>query len=97
MVHAANLDTSLLGGRRSLNMPGLSCTVAEQIEALRDIAGEAVIAKIKPSPDDKIIEIVNNWPRAFQPERAISLGFRAETSFREIIEIYLEDDMPHLS
>ena len=96
MVHAANLDTSLLGGRRSLNMPGLSCTVAEQIEALRDIAGEAVIAKIKPSPDDKIIEIVNNWPRAFKPERAISLGFRAETNFRQIIEIYLEDDMPHL-
>lgn len=94
MVHAAGLDTNLLGGRRSLNMPGVSCTVAEQIEALRDCAGEAVIARIKPEIDDTIMTIVSNWPRAFHPQRAISLGFKAEDNFRQIIEIYLQDDMP---
>ena len=34
------------------------------------------------------------WPRNFATERAISLGYKAESSFREIIEIYLQDDMP---
>lgn len=97
LVHAANLDTNLLGGRRSLTMPGLSCTVAEQIEALRDIAGEAVIARIKPVPDERIMHIVRGWPRAFHPEKALSLGFSAETNFRQIIEIYLQDDKPNLS
>ncbi len=40
LTHAAGLDTSLLDGRRALNLPGLSCTVAEQIEALRRVAGQ---------------------------------------------------------
>ncbi len=35
LTHAATLDTARLEGRRSLTMPGVSCTVAEQIEALR--------------------------------------------------------------
>ena len=35
LLHAATLDTSGLGGRRTLSLPGLSATVAEEIEALR--------------------------------------------------------------
>src|SRR4029078_1272136 len=37
LLHAAELDTSLLEGRRALTMPGVSATVAEQIEALRRV------------------------------------------------------------
>jgi len=47
LTHAAQLDTGLLGGRRALNLPGVSCTVAEQIEALREVAGNDVVARIK--------------------------------------------------
>jgi len=38
-----------------LNLPGVSCTVAEQIEALREVAGNDVVARIKPQPDAAII------------------------------------------
>jgi nucleoside-diphosphate-sugar epimerase len=38
------------------------------------------------------MRIVDGWPRNFEPRRAHELGFRAETSFDEIIRIYLEDD-----
>lgn len=91
--HAATLDTSLLGNRRALNLPGVSCTVEEQIEALRDIAGNDVVALIKPEPDDAIRTIVAGWPRDFAPERAIALGFRAEPDFHEIIRVYINDDL----
>lgn len=92
--HAAGLDTARLGGRRALNMPGISCTVAEQIEALRDIAGNAAVALIRPAPDPDIIRIVEGWPRDFDPARARDLGFTADTDFRAIIETYIADDMP---
>ncbi|MEX0344823.1 MAG: D-erythronate dehydrogenase [Rhizobiaceae bacterium] len=94
LTHAADLDTSKLGGRLSVNMPGISCTVAEQIEALRTIAGNDVVKLIRREPDETIMRIVGGWPRNFDPARAIDLGFAAEDSFEEIIRVYLSDDLP---
>ncbi len=94
LTHAAGLDLSHLGSRRALNMPGVSCTVAEQIEALRSVAGEAAVRLIKHQPDDHIIKIVAGWPRNFDTSRAQALGFEAESSFEDIIRIYIEDDLP---
>ena len=94
LAHAATLDTERLNGRRALNLPGLSCTVAEQIEALRSAAGNDVVSLIDPQPDPHIAAIVDGWPRNFAPERAKALGFVAEASFDEIVAIYMAEDMP---
>lgn len=91
--HAATLDMALLESRPALNMPGVSCTVEEQIEALREVAGKEAVALIREEPDEAIMAIVKNWPRDFAPERAVALGFRAEDSFRQIIETYIADDL----
>ncbi len=93
MVHAACLDTALLEGRRSLNMPGVSCTVAEQIEALGRVAGAGRVRLIRREPDPVIMNIVSMWPRDFEPARALALGFRAERDFDRMIRIYLEDEL----
>ena len=92
--HAALIDLETVGTRRALNLPGVSCTVEEQIEALRDIAGNDVVALIKPQPDEAIAKIVEGWPRNFAPERAISLGFTAESNFHDIINTYIAQDLP---
>ncbi|MGB7241860.1 MAG: D-erythronate dehydrogenase [Sulfitobacter sp.] len=92
LTHAAQMDTEKLEGRRALNLPGVSCTVAEQIEALRRAAGQKAVDLIKPVPDQTIIDIVGGWPRNFAPDRATALGFRAESSFDEIIAVYMQDD-----
>ena len=90
--HAASLQGSDIGARRALNLPGVSCTVGDQIEALRRAAGQAAVDLIVPQPDPEIIKIVDTWPKAFDPQLALSLGFSAEQSFDQIIEIYLADD-----
>ncbi|MEM8630869.1 MAG: D-erythronate dehydrogenase [Pseudomonadota bacterium] len=92
--HAAALDTGLLDGRRALNLPGISVTVEEQIEALRDEAGNGVVALIKKVPDPQITAIVAGWPRDFAPDRALALGFHADPDFRTIIRTYIDDDLP---
>lgn len=93
LIHAAGLDTERLEGRRALNLPGVSCTVEEQIEALREVAGNDVVSLIKRQPDEAIMKIVSGWPRDFDPVRARALGFTAEQSFREIVEIYIAEDL----
>jgi D-erythronate 2-dehydrogenase len=91
--HAATLDLDRVGPRRALNMPGVSCTVEEQIEALRDTAGNDVVALIRSEPDETIIRIVSGWARDFAPERALALGFTADKDFRSIIETYMAEDL----
>lgn len=93
LTHAATLDLSVLEGRLALNLPGFSCTVAEQIEALRRAAGQKAVDLIKVQPDPNIISIVSKWPRDFAPARAIALGFKAEQSFDEIIQVYMQDEL----
>jgi nucleoside-diphosphate-sugar epimerase len=93
LLHAAALDGSKLGARRNLSMPGVSATVGEQIAALRKVAGDKVAARIRPEPDATIMRIVEGWPRNFNPERALALGFTAEANFEEIIRIHIADEL----
>ncbi|MBF9058055.1 NAD-dependent epimerase/dehydratase family protein [Rhodobacterales bacterium HKCCSP123] len=94
LVHAAGLDGKRVGPRRTLTMPGVDCTVADQIAALGRRAGPEAVALIDRVPDPKIATIIGGWPRAFAPEAARCLGFTAETTVDELIDAYLEDDAP---
>jgi nucleoside-diphosphate-sugar epimerase len=93
LVHAAGLDGATVGARRNITMPGVSVTVAEQIAALGKVAGDRVAERIVRKPDQTIMRIVEGWPRNFAPERALSLGFRAESNFEEIIRTHIEDEL----
>lgn len=93
LIHAATLDGANLGARRNLTMPGVSVTVAEQIDALRRIAGDRVVARIRREPDPTIMKIVEGWPRRFDSRRAQSLGFQAEENFDNVIRIHIEDEL----
>ncbi|RUM00674.1 D-erythronate dehydrogenase [Rhizobium chutanense] len=97
LIHAATLDTSSLGVRRTLTMPGLAATVADQIDALRRVAGPEAAELIDRRRDEVIEGIVAGWPKSFTPERATQLGFTAETSVDELIEVYLSEDAPGAS
>ena len=66
-------------------------------KALRDVAGNDAVKLIKREEDPTISGMVAAWPRNFDPARALSLGYRAESSFREIVEIYIADDLPKTS
>lgn len=92
LLHAATLDTAILGDRRSLTMPGLSITVGEMVETLREIAGNDTAALIKRRPDAAIVKIVSGWPRDFSAERATSVGFVADTDFAAIVKAHIADE-----
>lgn len=92
LIHAANMDGERIGPRRSLTMPGLPVTVGEEIDALRRIGGEARVKLIRREPDETVQRIVAGWPRQFDAARAVSLGFKADASFDEIVRIYIEEE-----
>src|SRR5580704_10289443 len=82
LIHAAGVDREKLGPRVNLTMPGVCCTVAEQIAA-----------RIRREPDPLVARIVAGWPSRFDPRRALALGFAAEASFDEIIRVHIADEL----
>jgi nucleoside-diphosphate-sugar epimerase len=93
LIHGAGLTRAQLGARINLTMPGVCCTVGEQIEALRRVAGDKVAARIRRAPDPLVERIVAGWPSRFDPKRALALGFTVEATFDEIIRAHIEDEL----
>ena len=93
LMHAAALTREQLGPRINLTMPGVACTVGEQIAALRRVAGENVVARIRREPDAAIMKIVSGWPTRFDAKRARALGFKVEDTFDQIIRAHVDDEL----
>ncbi|MGN6488788.1 MAG: D-erythronate dehydrogenase [Devosia sp.] len=95
LVHAAELESQAIGAGRSLNMPGVFCTVGEQIEAMARVAGPQYLRLLRDEIDPVIERIVGNWPRGYDAARARALGFEGDKDFDEIIRVYIEEEMPN--
>ncbi len=93
LIHAAALTREQLGPCINMAMPGVSCTVGEQIDALRRVAGDKVAARIRREPDQLVQRIVAGWAERLDAKRARDLGFKAEATFDDIIRAHIEDEL----
>ena len=66
-----------------LNLPGLSTTVGEIVEALDAQGGDTAL--IDWVPDPAIEAIVATWPAEIETERELALGFAPDTSLDALI------------
>ncbi|MBS0434958.1 MAG: NAD-dependent epimerase/dehydratase family protein [Proteobacteria bacterium] len=78
-------------GRLALNLPALNVKVGEMLEALEQVAGKAVRARVRFERDERIAGIVANWPTGASAARAAALGLQADSSFADIIRQYIVD------
>ena len=93
-VDAHNLSGDDWGWNRSLNLPGLSASIGEMAAALTRVAGQAVADRIHWQPDPFIQNIVAGWPNDFATPRALAMGFRPDASMDEIVQAFIDDDLP---
>jgi len=89
LVHALALDTQLLGEDRTVNLPGLSVSVAQMLEALRTAAGDEVVKRVHFEPDAVVERIVTSWPSDFTATRARALGFVADEDYLAIVRAHM--------
>ena len=94
LVHAAELARDKIEPHINLTMPGVCCTVAEQIEALRRVAGDKVAARIRREPDALIVRIVAGWPQPLRGQARDGAGISSSRStFDEIIRVHIDEDL----
>ena len=58
LVHAGRVSAASLGGRRTVNLPGLSVTPGEMLDSLERLAGHAVRARVRVEVDPRTARIV---------------------------------------
>jgi nucleoside-diphosphate-sugar epimerase len=80
-----------LGGRLALNLPALNVSVGEMLDALEQVAGPAVRARVRFERDERIAGIVANWPTGATAARAAALGLKPDERFTEIVRQYIAD------
>ncbi|MCA3182515.1 MULTISPECIES: D-erythronate dehydrogenase [unclassified Cupriavidus] len=91
LVNGIELDGARFGNRRVVNLPGLSVTAAQMVDALRRVAGDAVADRVTWEREDRIEKIVGTWPAAWDQSRALELGFAGDADFDAVIRAYAED------
>jgi nucleoside-diphosphate-sugar epimerase len=94
MVHAHELPASAWGPLRAINLPGLTATVAEMVDALRRAAGDGVADRVAFRIDEPIAAIVRTWPARFDTARARAMGFPQDADFGSILRQYIEQYAP---
>jgi nucleoside-diphosphate-sugar epimerase len=91
-VHAHELASSAWGVNRVVNLPGITASVAQMVEALAQVAGKQVAERVRWVPDQRIRAIVKTWPVRFKTPRALALGFKPDENVESVIRNYIADE-----
>jgi len=92
LLRALELSPQTWGWHRSLNLPGLTASMDEEIAALKAVAGESVAARIRHQPDESVMRLVRTWAARFDTSRATAMGFVPDADFVSIVRAYIEDN-----
>jgi nucleoside-diphosphate-sugar epimerase len=89
-VHALDLPSSAWPTTRVVNLPGITLSVREMLDAMGRVAGAETVKRVKFAPDARIQGIVKTWPIRFRTERADAMGFKADSDFDSIVRDHME-------
>ena len=92
-LHAALLPADAFGMNRAVALPGMTVTVREMVDTLRERAGARVAGRLSFERDPFIEKIVYGWATRFRPERALAMGFAPDDDLKSVVEAFIEDDL----
>src|SRR5258706_9276864 len=91
-IHAWELPPEAWGAQRWLNLPGITASVAQMVEAMRKVAGDAAAQRVRYKDDARIQAIVKTWPVNFRTPRALAMGFKPDADVESVIRAYIADE-----
>ena len=78
------------GGRTAINLPALTVSVRQMLQALQDLAGPELMSLIRDVPDAGVKKIVQAWPSCFESPRAAALGLSPDPDFGSVLRQYVQ-------
>jgi nucleoside-diphosphate-sugar epimerase len=91
IIAVSEASREALGGRTAVNLPALTVSVGEMLNALEAEAGAQARALVQFEPDANIARMVGGWPAAFDLSRAQRLGLNPDPDFISIVRQFLDE------
>jgi len=91
-LHAHDLPASAWPTTRVVNLPGITLSVREMIDAMGRVAGAEAVSRVRFTPDARIQGIVKTWPVRFRTDRALAMGFKADADFESIVRDHIANE-----
>jgi nucleoside-diphosphate-sugar epimerase len=91
LIAVSEASREALGGRTAVNLPALTVSVGEMLNALEAVAGAKARSLVSFEPDPKIARMVGGWPAVFDLSRAERLGLKPDPDFISIVRQYIDD------
>jgi nucleoside-diphosphate-sugar epimerase len=91
LIALAELDGEAIGPDRTVNVPGLSASVTDMLEALQRVAGDRSLGKVTIDADPLVAKVTSGWPRETDNRRSAQLGLPKDHNVDAIIETYIRD------
>jgi len=88
-VHAYDLPAQAWPTSRVVNLPGITLTVREMIDAMASVAGAEKAKLVRFVPDARIQGIVKTWPVRFRTAKALEMGFKADEGFEDAVRQHI--------
>jgi D-erythronate 2-dehydrogenase len=87
----AEAAPDVFSGRTAVNLPALTVSVGEMLEALEAVAGRAVRDRVRFETNPVIVKMMGGWPAVFESARAGRLGLSADPDFLSIVRQFQKE------
>ena len=90
LVKVKDVPAAHFGDSRIVNLPGITVTVQQILDALEEVGGKASRALVKDERDEGIERIVGSWSARFDVARAYGLGLEEDGSVVDAVKAFAE-------
>jgi D-erythronate 2-dehydrogenase len=91
LLHAHETPAAAWGTTRAVNLPGLTASVRDMLDALKTVGGAVAANRVRFEVDERIARIVYGWPARFDAARARELGFSRDADIVSVVRAYAKE------
>ncbi|KAF2215272.1 hypothetical protein CERZMDRAFT_82310 [Cercospora zeae-maydis SCOH1-5] len=88
LIHTLSLEKDCMPSHiRQVLLPGITSTVKDMLQALREVGGEDAVKLVKrEKASAEIKAMLDSWPITFDVSKALNLGYARDESFKDAVE-----------
>ena len=90
LVYVKDVPKESFGLSRVVNLPGITVTVQQILDALEVVGGKDVLGRVREERDLKIEAIVGSWPARFDVSKAEKLSMKRDVPVVDTVKAFAE-------
>ncbi|KAF4968286.1 hypothetical protein FZEAL_10407 [Fusarium zealandicum] len=88
LIRIKDISAEKFGDSRVVNLPGITVTVQEILDAVEKVGGREAVDLVKEEEDEALLRIVKSWPPWFDDSRAMGLGLEADGNLVDAVKAF---------